>query len=138
MENSKPKPALRISIATADETVKVRLYPAGEFGGPDGLYRLKIGRTWAQTDQKYVFFTAGAALEFAARYAGLEQEPLPCPSLSRQSRVRVAVPDGDGGAVVEKCFAHSPPFQGMDGRWRIFVLTSRGVRDYLCDEVTSV
>lgn len=87
--------------------------------------------------EKYRFFSLGAALEYAAASGGLSVQDPPRPALSGNSRVRVAVASR-GGVVREKCFASSPPFQGRDGRWRIFVLTSLGVAEYLCDEVEAV
>lgn len=130
--------SIRISVKnSANEVVKIRLYPAGLFGGPPDLFRLKIGREWVMSDGKYTFFTAPAALEFAARSAGLAPAAPGRPALRRNDSVRVTVLDGNEEPVVEKCFTASPPFQGPDGRWRVFVLTvQHGVTEFLCDEVT--
>ena len=135
----KPLPLLRISVRnSAKHSVKMRLYAAEHFGGPAGLFRMKLGRAWVRSAaEKYRFFSLGAALEYAAASGGLSVQDPPRPALSGNSRVRVAVASR-GGVVREKCFASSPPFQGRDGRWRIFVLTSLGVAEYLCDEVEAV
>ena len=133
---TKPSPALRVSVATASGVVKIRLYPADQFGGPPDLFRVKVGREWAMSEGKYTFFTPVAALEFAARSAGLAPAALVRPALRRNDRVRVTVRDGDGEPVVEKCFTATPPFQGPDGRWRVLVLTvQHGVVEFLCDDV---
>jgi hypothetical protein len=133
----KPSPDIRISVKnSANGVVKIRLYDARHFGGPDGVYRMKIGREWVRADEKYVFFSPAGALEFAARSVGFAPEIGPRPGVEKGDRVRVRVPDGDGGLVCEKCFVTTPPFIGHDGRWRVFVLTfQRGVVDVLCDEV---
>lgn len=136
----KPTPDIRISVKnSAKEAVKIRLYDARHFGGPEGVFRMKVGREWVRTDEKFVFFSPAGALEFAARSVGFVPEEAPRPALSKGDRVRVTVMDGDGEPVREKCFATTPPFVGPDGRWRIFVLTfQRGVVDVLCDEVDLV
>lgn len=131
--------SIRISVKnSANEVVKIRLYPADQFGGQPDLFRLKIGREWVMAEGRYTFFTPAAALEFAARSAGLAPAAPARPALRRNDRVRVTVRDGDGEPVVEKCFTATPPFQGPDGRWRVFVLTvQHGVTEFLCADVTS-
>ncbi len=138
MKQDKPEPSLRISVRVGDDqTIKLRLYDAVQFGGPVGLYRVKVGREWMRTDaEKYLFLTPQAALMLAARSAGLdlpEQEP---PTLRHKDRVRAPLWDAQKERhVVEKCFASSPPFQGVDGRWRIWVSGYAGTQAVLCDEV---
>lgn len=131
---------MRISVKnSANEAVKIRLYAAENFGGPVGLFRMKIGREWLRTHEKYVFFSAAAALEFAARSSGLDVCDCPRPAIDRNDRVRVTVQDADGNELREKCFVASPPFQGADGRWRVFVLTFQsGMVEFLCDDVEAV
>ena len=132
----KPSPALRVSVATASGVVKIRLYPADQFDGPPDLFRLKIGREWVMSEGKYTFFTPAAALELAARSAGLAPTAPARPAIRRNDRVRVTVYDSDGESIVEKCFVSTPPFQGPDGRWRVFVLTvQHGQIAMLCDDV---
>jgi len=133
---TKPSPALRVSVATPDAMVKIRLYPADQFDGPPDLFRLKIGREWVMSEGKYTFFTPAAALEFAARSAGLAPTAPARPAIRRNDRVRVTVYDSAGESIVEKCFVSTPPFQGPDGRWRVFVLTvQHGQIAMLCDDV---
>lgn len=136
----KPTPDIRISVKnSAKEAVKIRLYDARHFGGPEGVFRMKVGREWVRTDERFVFFSPAGALEFASRCVGFAPEEAPRPDLAKGDRVRVTVLDGDGEPVREKCFATTPPFVGPDGRWRIFVLTfQRGVVEVLCDEVDPV
>lgn len=136
----KPIPDIRISVKnSAKEAVKIRLYNARHFGGPAGLFRMKIGREWVRTDEKFVFFSSAGAMEFAARSVGFVPEAAPQPGIKKGDRVRVTILDGDGEPVCEKCFATTPPFVGHDGRWRIFVLTfQKGVVEALCDELELV
>ena len=138
MKIEKHQPALRISVKTAGgQAVKLRLYDAVPFGGPVGLYRVKVGREWMRTDgEKYLFMTPPAALELAARSAGLGLPEQAAPVIRHHDRVRVPVRDEETGREwAEKGFAASPPFQGVDGRWRVFVLISGGVRLAMCDDV---
>lgn len=133
----KPDPSIRISVDAGAGTVKGRLYPAEAFGGPVGLFRLKVGRAWVRTDaEKYLFFAPDAALSALARESGLAGARPERPALARNQRLRVRIWDDEQERdVPEKCFAASPVFQGPDGRWRVFALTSRGVREFLCDDV---
>lgn len=141
MKIEKRQPALRISVKAADgQSVKLRLYAATHFGGPVGLYRVKIGREWMRTaSEKYLFLTPPAALELAARSAGLGLQEQSAPAVRHHDRVRVPVRDDETGREwTEKGFAASPPFQGVDGRWRAFVLVSGGVTEYLCSDIELV
>jgi hypothetical protein len=138
MKNKKQNPELRISVKTSDgKAVKLRLYDATHFGGPVGLYRIKVDREWMRTEsEKYLFLTTLAALELAVRSAGLGPQEQPAPMIRHHDRVRVPVRDEEiGREWQEKGFAASPPFQGVDGRWRMFVLVSGGVKVVLCDEL---
>jgi hypothetical protein len=141
MKIEKRQPALRISVKTAaGQTVKLRLYDAVPFGGPVGLYRVKVGREWMRTEaEKYLFMTPPAALELAARSAGLGLPEPAAPHVRHHDRVRVPVWDEEPGrSRVEKGFVGTPPFQGVDGRWRVFVLVYGGMRKVLCDDVEPV
>jgi len=141
MKNKKQNPDLRISVKTAGgQNLKLRLYDATHFGGPVGLYRVKVDREWMRTAaDKYLFLTPSAALELAARSAGLGLQEQPAPKVRHHDRVRVPVRDEEAGREwAEKGFAASPPFQGVDGRWWIFVLVSGGVREVLCSEIEKI
>jgi hypothetical protein len=138
MESKKQNPELRISVKTAGgASVKLRLYDATHFGGPVGMYRVKVDREWMRSEaEKYLFLTPSAALELAARSAGLGLQEQPAPKVRHHDRVRVPVRDEETGREwLEKGFASSPPFLGVDGRWRVFVLIFGGFREVLCDEV---
>ncbi|MGE4293461.1 MAG: hypothetical protein AB7E32_14780 [Desulfovibrio sp.] len=138
MKDKKQNPELRISVKAADgKAVKLRLYDATHFGGPFGLYRVKLDREWMRTEsEKYLFLTTPAALELAVRSAGLGLQEQLAPAIRHHDRVRVPVRDDETGREwLEKGFASSPPFLGVDGRWRVFVLIFGGFREVLCDEV---
>lgn len=51
--------------------------------------------------------------------------------------MKVGVDDA-GRDRLERGFVTTPPFQGVDGRWRVFVLVSGGVREELCDTLQCV
>jgi hypothetical protein len=141
MKSKKQNPELRISVKTAGgQALKLRLYDATHFGGPVGLYRVKVDREWMRTEsEKYLFLTTPAALELAVRSAGLGLQEQQAPQVRHHDRVRVPVRDDETGRTwQEKGFAASPPFQGVDGRWRAFVLVSGGVKEYLCSDIEVV
>lgn len=138
MKIEKRQPALRISVKTAaGQAVKLRLYDAALFGGPVGLYRVKVGRGWMRTEtEKYLFMTPPAALELAARSAGLGLPEQAAPQIRHHDRVTVKVGVDDAGRDrLERGFVTTPPFQGVDGRWKVFVLVSGGVKEVLCDGI---
>ena len=141
MKIEKRQPALRISVKTAaGQTVKLRLYAAEAFGGPVGLFRVKVGREWMRTDaEKFLFMTPPAALELAARSAGLGLPEQASPLFRHHDRVSVKVGvDEWGRDRREKGFVSTPPFQGVDGRWRVFVLAYGGVMEVLCDSLEKI
>lgn len=141
MKSKKQNPELRISVKTAGgASVKLRLYDATHFGGPVGLYRVKVDREWMRTAaDKYLFLTPSAALELAARSAGLGLQEQPAPQVRHHDRVRVKFGvDEFGRDRLERGFVTTPPFQGVDGRWRAFVLVSGGVKEYLCSDIELV
>ena len=141
MKIKKRQPALRISVKTeAGQTVKLRLYAAEAFGGPIGLFRVKVCREWMRTDaEKYLYMTPPAALELAARSAGLGLPEQAAPQIRHHDRVSVKTGvDEWGRDRREKGFVSTPPFQGVDGRWRVFVLVFGGVMEVLCDELQRV
>jgi hypothetical protein len=140
MKAEKVQPALRISVKAGGETVKLRLYDAVRFGGPVGLYRVKVGREWMRTDaEKYLFLTPAAALGLAAREAGIEIREQDAPGVRHHDRVRVRVGvDEAGRDRYERGFVTTPPFQGLDGRWRVFALVAGGVMEVMCAELERV
>ena len=108
-----------ILLRIRGKTVKLELFPATSWGGPEGCYRLRIGGRWhAPAGGKYEFFVpAGVAGLVASLLRGEQGNSEARPALRRGDRVRV--PTGNG--AYDKTFVAGPPILGMDGRWWVTV-----------------
>lgn len=122
----KRQPAYRIAIRGPEGRRVAELYPAPLFPGGAELpdrYRVRIDRVWyASEGLKYAFFPLAEALVVA----GWPREDAPRPALHKGDRRRLLLGRGDDGAgVYEAVVAMTDPFQGPDGRWRVFVVGRR-------------
>jgi len=122
-------PEYRIAITGPDGRRVSELFPAALFPGGQGLagrYRIRIDRAWYMPGGlKYAYLPLSEALAVAGW--GRTHE-LPPPDLPRGSRVLVPTGRsglGEGDRVVEATVTATEPFQGPDGRWRVFVVGMR-------------
>ena len=108
-----------ILLRIRGKTVKLELFPATSWGGPEGCYRLRIGGCWhSPSSGKYEFFApAGVAGLVASLLRGAAGNPEARPSIRRGDRVRV--PTGNG--AYDKTFVAGAPILGVDGRWWVTV-----------------
>lgn len=122
----KRQPAYRIAIRGPEGRRVAELYPALLFPGGAGLpdrYRVRIDRVWYASDGlKYAFVPLTEALVLA----GWPRQDDPRPDIQRGDRRRLLLGrDNDGMALYEAVVAMTDPWQGPDGRWRVFVVGRR-------------
>ncbi|KAF5043977.1 hypothetical protein DSECCO2_496700 [anaerobic digester metagenome] len=139
----KRKPECRIIIEESRRRVAVELFPARMFPGGEGLddqFRARVGRRWLRPGgRRYVFWTKADILAWLFWLADGRPplsptpvpapcaDPSPAPELPKGSPVAVA--NGrispEGAALRDKTFTMTEPFQGVDGRWRVFLVGRR-------------
>ncbi len=120
------QPIYRIAIKGPQGRRVAELYPAALFPGGEGLadrYRVRVDRVWhAPEGLKYAFLPLAEALAVA----GWPHEDAPRPELRRGDRRRLLLGRADDGAgVYEAVVAMTDPWQGPDGRWRVFLVGRR-------------
>ena len=121
---------LSVLLRFPGKTIRADLFPAElwpDRGGANGLFRLRIGGKWHMADgRKYSFAAFGACMalvgRIAAEAAGMEAADTPAPTLPKGSRVRVPSRVLAGVQLYDKAVTLTPPIQGLDGRWRVFVI----------------
>ena len=115
---------IRVRIDTRSR--KLELAPAEDWGGPDGLFRVRIGRRWLNTPEgKPLFFDRVRPADLiAGEMFGEQAAVLPGapPDLPSRSRVTVKFWK-DGLPHYEGTYTWTPPFRGFDGRFYVFVTT---------------
>lgn len=119
----KRQPDYRIAIQGPQGRRVAELYPAALFPGGEGLadrYRVRVDRVWyAPEGLKYAFLPLSEALAVA----GWPHEDAPRPELRRGDRRRLLLGRADDGtALYEAAVALTDPWQGPDGRWRVFLV----------------
>lgn len=119
----KRQPVYRIAIKGPQGRRVAELYPAALFPGGEGLadrYRVRVDRVWyAPEGLKYAFLPLAEALAVA----GWPLEDAPRPELRRGDRRRLLLGRADDGVgVYEAVVAMTDPWQGPDGRWRVFLV----------------
>lgn len=116
------KPDYRIAIAGPQGRRVAELYPARLFPGGNGedLYRVRVDRAWYMPGgRKYCFLSLAEALAVA----GWPREDAPRPDLRKGDRRRILLGKAEDGApLYESVVAMTPPFQGPDLRWRVFLV----------------
>jgi hypothetical protein len=130
----KRQPAYRIAIRGPEGRRVAELYPATLFPGGEELadrYRVRVDRVWiAPEGVKYLFLPLSDALTIA----GWPREDAPRPELRRGDRRRLLLGRADDGtALYEAVVTMTDPFQGPDGRWRVFLVGRR--EPATCDDL---
>lgn len=125
------QPYYRIAIKGPEGRRVGELYPASLFpggAGLDDLYRVRVDRVWyAPGGEKYAFFQLADALAVA----GWPRREEARPNLAKGSRRRLSLGTVDGEPLYESVVCMTDPFQGPDGRWRVFLVSRR--EPVLCD-----
>ena len=129
-----------ISVRIDTQRRKLELSPAENYGGPEGLYRVRAGRRWIDTPEgEPLFFDRARLADLVAGQTFGEQLaalPATAPDIPNKSRVTVRF-EKDGNLYHEGTFTWTPPFRGFDGRFYVFVLTyEAGLIAVPTDDVT--
>lgn len=148
----KRKHAISFSYELGGQPHRVRLYrsecwPSVE-GATEGLYRLKVDRTWVSAGEKYTFFTFSAAMSFVVDLIGKKvgADPLraPWPPVMPGDPIRAPkrpwltnIP-----LDLERTTTSSGPLLGRDGRYYVLVFLYGHGRHLVpldaCEEVSDV
>ncbi|GAB6037651.1 hypothetical protein JCM15519_38560 [Fundidesulfovibrio butyratiphilus] len=117
------RPEARITLETPAGRRVAELFPAelfaGRPGATPGRYRVRIDRAWYAPGEKYVFVTLQEAFAVLAGLAGVAPSE-PAPKIPVGSWVRVPSRVIAGAKLYTRTHTIRPPFQGVDGRWRVF------------------
>ena len=126
MSNDKHEFCGSISVRIGTSRHKLDLSPAEHYGGPQGLFRARFKRRWVNgQDGMPLFFDEIGLGEFiAAQMFGNEIPLLPAkaPDVPRNSRVTVKFWQS-GMPRTEGAFTLTPPHQGYDGKYYVWVMT---------------
>lgn len=112
------------------KSVRVDLFPAElwpDRGGRKGLYRLRIDGKWhAPAGLKWSFLSFVACMarigSLTKAESKIAEDIQPRSDLPKGSRVRVPSRVLAGEQLYDKTTTITPPIQGIDGRWRVFVI----------------
>lgn len=146
------EPCGSLSFTYRGRKLKLKLYDALEWaqkpnavGAVEGKFRLQQGRSWlCPSGQKYGFYTLDGCLglirQFMGREPGQDDLAIPGPDLHPGQRVRWMrsnYPAGEKRDILT--WTITPPFQAVDGSWRIFLRgASAGLVPFdsvPCDEI---
>lgn len=118
----KRRKSTTILLRNQSKTVKLELFPAAQWSGPEGAYRLRLDGCWHSPggDARRYFTQAGLAGVLYLLVTGREPiQDAPNPPYHRGDRV--SVPTGrvglDGEPLYEGTFLAGAPILGIDGRW---------------------
>ena len=108
-----------IYVRNGEQRVKLELAPAPLYGGPEGVYRVRLSRRWLDAeDGAPRFFDRNGLALLATELAvcGLEA-PAPAPDIPINSRVSVRRADG----LYEGTWTNTAPILDYAGRWMVNV-----------------
>lgn len=108
-----------VSVRHGEHRAKMELSPAEQYGGPGGLYRVRVARRWLNLDNGEMRFVtrdvlAGIVADIAL---GSLNDPDPAPDIPCGSRVSVRRADG----FFEGTWTNTEPILDYAGRWMINV-----------------
>jgi hypothetical protein len=117
-----------ICVKTDAKTeAKFELFPAEQWGGPAGCYRVRRNRSWLNTDQgTHLFMPLRVLGEVIVGAVAGEEIELTEPCLPKGSLVRVRR-DPDDPCSYQRVHTKTEPWRGWDGNWYVQVrLYGRG------------
>lgn len=102
--------------------VRVQLSPAELYGGPEGIWRVRVNRRWRDgRDGNPLFLDrAGLAALLADMLGAGQEKPVPRPDLPADARVAVTVWQG-GEPQTCRGWTYSEPIRADDGCWYVVV-----------------
>ncbi|UJX42988.1 hypothetical protein K9F62_10040 [Desulfovibrio sp. JY] len=120
--SEKRRKSTTVLLRNQGKIIKLELFPAVAWGGPEGCHRVRLNGRWhCPGGGKYEYFApAGVAGLVASLLSGEPYYPEARPNLRRGDRVRVPV----GNGYYDKTFVAGPPILGLDGRWWVAVAGS--------------
>ena len=128
------------SISVRIDTVrcKLELSPAPLHGGPEGFYRVRLGRRWLDTtDHTPRFFDRNGLARLAAETALSTLEvPLPAPDIPYPARVTVRLWRDDMPHYIGT-YTKTPPILSYEGIWVVAIVDQNGKTIFVpCSDVT--
>lgn len=111
-----------ISVRIGTRRVKLELAPAPDYGGPEGMYRVRIDRRWLDAEGGEPRFLDREGLARLAADMALDalETPAPAPDIPCPSRVSVRFWKDDLPHY-EGTWTNTPPIRAYDGRWVVNV-----------------
>ncbi len=119
--SEKRKKNTTILLKIQGKTVKLELFPASQWGGPDGAFRLRLEGCWHAPggERHQYYFPGGIAGVVTALVTGDAPDVAPQPPFRRGDRV--AAPTGrfdlEGSPTFEVTWLVGAPILAVDGRW---------------------
>jgi len=115
-----------VSVRMEDIRRKLELSPAENYGGEEGLFRVRIGRRWIDTPEGApLFFDRVRLADLLASHVfgeAVATMPEAAPVLPRNTRVSVKFRH-EGSPHQEATYTASPPWRGFNGRFFVWVMT---------------
>ena len=111
-----------ICVRFDTRSTRLELAPAQDYGGPQGSYRVRIGRKWVggPKARPRFFDRTSLALLLAAEVTGDLTPPMPAPSIPYPSRVSVKLWRRNGVRYVGS-WTNTEPIQDATGQWVVNV-----------------
>ncbi|MBO5490082.1 MAG: hypothetical protein J5960_01455 [Desulfovibrio sp.] len=116
--------------------VRIQLSPAELYGGPEGVWRVRVNRRWhdGQDGNPLFLDRAGLAAFLADALGTVQQPPAPRPNVPADARVIVTVWQGEEPQT-HHGWTFSEPIRACDGCW--YVLVGADARRFFarCEDV---
>lgn len=111
-----------ICVKSDTNSTRHELAPAKDYGGPQGSYRVRIGRKWVGDPEggRRFFDRVALAMLLVAEVTGCLEPPMPVPSIPYPSRVSVKLWSRSGLRYVGS-WTNTEPIQDATGQWVVNV-----------------
>ncbi len=102
--------------------VRIQCSPASLYGGPEGLWRVRVNRRWHDGKDGNPMFLdrTGLAALLADMLGTTQKKPTPRPELQADARVSVLVWQGNEPQTYQG-WTYSEPIRADDGCWYVLV-----------------
>lgn len=127
------------SVRIGTQRVRFELSPAADHGGPEGTFRVRLGRRWLDSATGEPLFLGRDSLAGIVADAAFGALPDPAPMPDVPSRACVSVRRVlDGEPRNERGWTLTPPILAANGRWMVAVTLFDGVAFVPVDSITLV